>query len=302
MRQSRSLQGPPASPPLLQQRLKKEISLKFSKKPRPDESNRCPLPPRRHHSLLLSNPLTKSSFSLTDALALQPPARDPLDPVRRAAKSISSKKVIALSSRQRCSSFDEGFFKTGAALPDRDPPPQVRRAVHSSLELAAGAAVAAVAAGVGAGGERRSNKFKLVLRERSPQYKSASERKIARIESKIKALRQKRSYLESLLPVEKPRAAAVRAAGRRYAGGEEEFRERTGRLANQLVRTVELFFNMYTHDNIVGGHFRKVEGYGRRVREVLMLDDARARRLAAPAEITRHFRAFGEAAEGRGVE
>jgi hypothetical protein len=115
MQQINTQQRPSPSPPLLppsqgtrmlQQRLKKEIQLKFSKNLRADEAHSSSLPPRRHHSLLLSNPLTKSSFSLTDAVTHKGIAKNALDPVRAAAKSISSKKIIALSSRQRYSSFD----------------------------------------------------------------------------------------------------------------------------------------------------------------------------------------------------
>lgn len=64
-------------------------------------------------------------------------------------------------------------------------------------------------------------------------------------------------------------------------------------MANQLIRTIELFFNMYVHNNIVGGHLRNVEGYGRRIRDILMFDDARARRITEPRDITKHFQVFG---------
>ncbi len=49
---------------------------------------------------------------------------------------------------------------------------------------------------------------------------------------------------------------------------------------------------MYVHNNIVGGHLRKVEGYGRRIRDILMLDDNRARRITDIKEITKHFQVF----------
>ena len=120
---------------ILQQRLKKEIQLKFNKNSRADEANSSSVPPRRHHSLLLSNPLTKSSFSLSDAVTHKGIAKNALDPVRAAAKSISSKKIIALSSRQRYSSFDEGFFKTGTAFHENDTKlAEPKRVAYSSLD------------------------------------------------------------------------------------------------------------------------------------------------------------------------
>jgi hypothetical protein len=96
------------------------------------------------------------------------------------------------------------------------------------------------------------------MREKHSHYKSASERKIARIDKKITLLRQKRIYLESLLPVDKPKPVQAKAQPRSYAMSEEEFCEKIIRMANQLIRTIELFFNMYLHNNIVGGHFRHV--------------------------------------------
>lgn len=68
-----------------------------------------------------------------------------------------------------------------------------------------------------------------------------------------------------------------------------------GRTAQGVVRIVELFFNLYQHNNIVGGHFRKVEGFNRRIQHILMLDDLRAKRFTDPAEITVLFQVFREA-------
>ena len=145
MQQSKSAHGHSPSPSLipaaagtrmLQQRLKKEIQLKFNKNMRADQTNSSSLVPRRHHSLLLSNPLTKSSFSLTDALTHKGTAKNALEPIRNAAKSISSKKIIALASRQRYSSFDEGFFKTGAGFAEKDTrQTESKRLVYSSFDV-----------------------------------------------------------------------------------------------------------------------------------------------------------------------
>lgn len=37
-------------------------------------------------------------------------------------------------------------------------------------------------------------------------------------------------------------------------------------MVNQLIKTIELYFNMYLHNNIVGGHLKNVEGYNRRIK------------------------------------
>lgn len=93
--------------------------------------------------------------------------------------------------------------------------------------------------------------------------------------------------------MDKPKTQIMRPQPKRYPFGEEELREKITKMANQLIRTIELFFNMYVHNNIVGGHLRKVEGYGRRIRDILMFDDARARRITDPKDITKHFQVFG---------
>jgi len=36
---------------------------------------------------------------------------------------------------------------------------------------------------------------------------------------------------------------------------------------------------MYKHNNIVGGHLRNIEGYSPKIRNVLMLDSNRAKRI-----------------------
>lgn len=65
-------------------------------------------------------------------------------------------------------------------------------------------------------------------------------------------------------------------------------------MAQGMVRIVELFFNLYQHNNIVGGHFRKVEGFNRRIQHILMLDDLRAKRFTNPSELTTLFQVFHE--------
>ena len=33
-----------------------------------------------------------------------------------------------------------------------------------------------------------------------------------------------------------------------------------------LIKTIELFYNMYIHNNIVGGHLKHVEGYNAKIK------------------------------------
>lgn len=63
-------------------------------------------------------------------------------------------------------------------------------------------------------------------------------------------------------------------------------------MAQGMVKIIELFFNLYQHNNIVGGHFRKVEGFNRRIQNIIMLDDLRAKRFSDPTEITNLFQVF----------
>ena len=44
-----------------------------------------------------------------------------------------------------------------------------------------------------------------MFREKNSNYKTASERKINRIDSKIQSLKDKKEYLKSLMPREKPK-------------------------------------------------------------------------------------------------
>jgi hypothetical protein len=100
--------------------------------------------------------------------------------------------------------------------------------------------------------------------------------------------------LESLLPVDKPKIPSIKPQARRYPFGEEELREKIQKMVNQLILTIELYFNMYVHNNIVAGHFRKVEGYSRKISQILMIDEARAKRITDPKELTAYFQVFKE--------
>lgn len=76
--------------------------------------------------------------------------------------------------------------------------------------------------------------------------------------------------------------------------GEVVKKEKIMNLALGLIKYVELFFNMYQHNNIVGGHLKNVEGFNNRVRNVLMLDANRAKRIKQVEDITSHFWSFKE--------
>ena len=59
-------------------------------------------------------------------------------------------------------------------------------------------------------------------------------------------------------------------------------KEKIGKTVNQLIKTIELYFNMYVHNNIVAGHFKKIEGYNRKISHLLMIDETRAKRITDP--------------------
>lgn len=48
--------------------------------------------------------------------------------------------------------------------------------------------------------EQRNNKFKLLFRDQNTKYKTLSERKLHRIDSKIESLKIKKNYLQNLMP------------------------------------------------------------------------------------------------------
>ena len=51
---------------------------------------------------------------------------------------------------------------------------------------------------------------------------------------------------------------------------------------------------MYEYNNIVGGHIKKMEGFTSRVKDILMMDTNRAKRISRVEEITDHLWAFKE--------
>lgn len=59
-----------------------------------------------------------------------------------------------------------------------------------------------------------------------------------------------------------------------------------------LIKNLELYFNMYTYNNIVGGHLRNIEGYSSKIKNILMIDDNRAKRITNPKEIADLFWVF----------
>ncbi len=63
-------------------------------------------------------------------------------------------------------------------------------------------------------------------------------------------------------------------------------------MVNQLIKVIELYFNMYQHNNIVGGYFKNVEGFNPRIQSILMIDDTRAKRIENAQEITTLFQVF----------
>jgi hypothetical protein len=118
----RSSVDPSSHTTLLQQKLKKQIDSKFNKVARQEETNKSTQLPNRKHSssLIMNNPLAKSSFSLSDTITHKAAFKDALEPIKKAVKSMmTSRKVIARSYREKYNSFDENFFQTGAPPTDK---------------------------------------------------------------------------------------------------------------------------------------------------------------------------------------
>ena len=63
-------------------------------------------------------------------------------------------------------------------------------------------------------------------------------------------------------------------------------------LTLNIIKYMELYFNMYLHNNIVGGHLKNIEGYSLKIKQVLMLDNNRAKRITNIEDITNFFWAF----------
>lgn len=63
-------------------------------------------------------------------------------------------------------------------------------------------------------------------------------------------------------------------------------------LTLNIIKYLELYFNMYQHNNIVGGHLKNIEGYSQRIKGILMIDSNRAKRITNVEEITNFFWGF----------
>lgn len=106
-------------------------------------------------------------------------------------------------------------------------------------------------------------------------------------------LQEKKIYLKSLMPKEKAKVVANRPKPR----GEVVKKEKIMSLALTLIKYIELYFNMYQHDNIVGGHFKNIEGYSAKIKSIIMADQTRARRITHIEDITDFFWSFRPAGE-----
>ena len=94
---------------LMQLRLRNELNSKFSKSSRHDEFNQSTVMSRRKSSasLLINNPLTKSSFSVNDAITHKSSMRQVIQPLRQAPKKLTgSHNKINSSYRQRYNSVN----------------------------------------------------------------------------------------------------------------------------------------------------------------------------------------------------
>lgn len=68
-------------------------------------------------------------------------------------------------------------------------------------------------------------------------------------------------------------------------------------LALSLIKYIELYFNMYQYDNIVGGHLKKIEGYSPKIKNIIMTDEVRARRITHIEDITSFFWSYRPASD-----
>lgn len=133
---------------------------------RRDEANYSALATtRRNSSLLLGNPLTKSSFSLSDAITHKGASMPALEPIKKAAKSLSSRKFIALSCRQKLTSNNDSIFQTRAEVAEW--PKEHTLKPRTTSELKVQSQERSV-------NNARNCKFKLLFKEKSTHYRSAS--------------------------------------------------------------------------------------------------------------------------------
>lgn len=51
-------------------------------------------------------------------------------------------------------------------------------------------------------------------------------------------------------------------------------------LTLNIIKYLELYFNMYQHNNIVGGHLKNIEGFTSKIKSILMMDNIRAKRIS----------------------
>lgn len=65
--------------------------------------------------------------------------------------------------------------------------------------------------------------------------------------------------------MEKPKIIIPKASPKKYNISHDEFKEKIVKMVNQLIKVIELYFNMYQHNNIVGGYFKNVEGFNPRI-------------------------------------
>ena len=274
--------------------MKREIDNKFHKHVSHDEVNQSGVAGRRKSStsLFISNPLTKSSYSLNDTITHKSTLRDITRPGRQAAKSMTGSCKTVNSSYRGVynSSIDGRFFATRAEdVAMKEVTPRLKPCL-SAREVKS--KQASLEHNFKSNTEVRNNKFKLLFKEQTIKYKTASERKLTRIDTKINNLKEKRTYLISLMPRDRPKAVQSRPK----PPTEMVKKEKILALTLNLIKYLELYYNMYQHNNIVAGHLKNIEGYNR-IKNILMIDANRAKRITKVEDITRHFWVFREEAD-----
>ena len=151
---------------LVQQKLKREINNKFNKNDRRDEVNQSTVVSRRKSSgsILLNNPLTKSSYSMNDTIIHKSAMKEVVSPMKKAVKSMmGTRQKVNSSYRQRYnSSIDSPFFQTRAQGIENGPTtPRLKQSFSAKETISRKSSVDKV---FKSQIEARQNKFKLLFR------------------------------------------------------------------------------------------------------------------------------------------
>jgi len=150
---------------MVHNKLKKELSNKFNKNTRKDEFNQSTVVSRRKSSvsLMINNPLTKSSYSMNDTITHKSNLKDVVSSKKGFKSFMGSRQKITSSYRERYnSSIDSPFFQTRADEIERSPTTPRMKPSLSAREVIS--RKSSVEHNFRSQAEARQNKFKLLFR------------------------------------------------------------------------------------------------------------------------------------------